>query len=749
MAMMGIISRTAGQSRQKKRSRPPQPNQLAESRDSPCQSKQAGSSTVLAVKTKKVGVEDVQVKDDAGMLAPHLHRDTSGTYRTAFHFSSDVRQKTVAWILANCSSAYSRPVISMWNSGTQPWTIGLPVPPPTTLANWLRDQRKSDAAAVGKKVLSKQELSVGLALSHRVKQEKLGASLAQLTPFQIQMKALQVSMSSVLQCILASPDSEQWVFNILLVSKHMHAAVTKTSVFSHFIANVVSSADIRRMLREFELSRRLDGPAVSAVYESSRKIPVLFPNCNQDRVKALTAVFGQDVLDSLSNLGDGMPFIEQFAFLGKGSYGSVWSVSDTLSTKAAWKVMHQLVPLWAVPKTACNEFTMNVLSQLVSRQGKATRHSMLPFAIGPIDTPEHPMQGKQCFGLPSKEKQGMFYPVLVKRQAHGTLLSEVRELSKLFNDRSGKAPPEALARAACMMECALEAVNQMHMYAGTHRDIKADNFLLEDCRPDSQGKFMRTHTNRKVKVYVGDLGLSIPHGVQTYSGKQRTFAGTTQKATKGRGARQLEKDVGVCLGQDNTEAIQKANAATEAKLRQPSALATALKVQGGKKDAPVLMEVQVRALHLLTGAFPSHAQSDDPPPPPQYASGWGTHLYSPPEKTPKLPPGIDFADSRSYRAGDMWAMGTMLTEMVKGDCLKVAYHPDDSHGKELFATYNDNVFWRNHLNKLGDEIPDEWQPCMELIRNLCAFRPEDRMTASNALEHEFLRAARSDSKLRR
>ncbi len=70
-----------------------------------------------------------------------------------------------------------------------------------------------------------------------------------------------------------------------------------------------------------------------------------------------------------------------------------------------------------------------------------------------------------------------------------------------------------------------------------------------------------------------------------------------------RGARQLEKDVGFRLGPDTT-VIEKQHAAIEAKLRQPSALATltALEVQDGKKDAPVLMEVQVRALHLLTGA---------------------------------------------------------------------------------------------------------------------------------------------------
>jgi hypothetical protein len=64
----------------------------------------------------------------------------------------------------------------------------------------------------------------------------------------------------------------------------------------------------------------------------------------------------------------------------------------------------------------------------------------------------------------------------------------------------------------------------MHIYAGCHSNIKADNFLLDDCRPDSRGKFMRTLSNRKVKVYVGDLDLSVPYGIPKYCGKQRSFA---------------------------------------------------------------------------------------------------------------------------------------------------------------------------------------------------------------------------------
>ncbi len=72
---------------------------------------------------------------------------------------------------------------------------------------------------------------------------------------------------------------------------------------------------------------------------------------------------------------------------------------------------------------------------------------------------------------------------------------------------------------------------------------------------------------------------------------------------------------------------------------------------------------------------------------------------------------------------------------------KVAFHPDDSHGKELFANSYDNVFWRQHLNKLaGDDtdVPEEWEPCVEMIRNLCALKPDDRMTASDALKHRFV-----------
>ena len=124
-AIMGIMSQGAD-GRQKKRSRPQQPAQPAEPlSDSRFQSKEQDSPTVRAATRTNVGVGDVQAQVDSGTPAPHIHRDTSGTYRVAFHYSPEVRRKTVDWILTECGNAYTNPVMRMWASGSQDWEITL------------------------------------------------------------------------------------------------------------------------------------------------------------------------------------------------------------------------------------------------------------------------------------------------------------------------------------------------------------------------------------------------------------------------------------------------------------------------------------------------------------------------------------------------------------------------------------------------------------------------------------------------
>ena len=79
--------------------------------------------------------DDGETAKDAGAVQPHLQRDTTGTFRIAYNYSSDIRQRTVDWIRTNCGMAYSRPIQEMWKSGEVEWTRDVPVPPSRTLAN--------------------------------------------------------------------------------------------------------------------------------------------------------------------------------------------------------------------------------------------------------------------------------------------------------------------------------------------------------------------------------------------------------------------------------------------------------------------------------------------------------------------------------------------------------------------------------------------------------------------------------------
>ena len=153
----------------------------------------------------------------------------------------------------------------------------------------------------------------------------------------------------------------------------------------------------------------------------------------------------------------------------------------------------------------------------------------------------------------------------------------------------------------------------------------------------------------------------------------------------------------------------------------------------------MLLEVPLRALQLLAGCFPTQAKDGDPTRPVHTAVGWETNVYSTPEPNPKLSPGKELLDARSFQKGDIWACGIILAEMVRGNCNKSTFHPDDSHSKVIFAPCSDRVFWQRHLDKLGESPPTTyWQDCVDLIRNLCAQDPELRLTAENALHHKFL-----------
>ena len=684
---------------------------------------------------------------------PHLQRDTTGMFRTTFLYDRETRTFTQDWMEKYCDESYYRPVMNMWMSGKYEWTRGKPPPNATTLNNWRRARLK-EKPQVEVPVVARKVLLEGATLSIQLQQQKKGATLDVRTLHQTFMKALELSMDvgSLFIHLRDSDGLDKHYFNLMVASKSINVAVSRTHFGEAFMVAARLAADYRMLMAEYQFSQRLANPAEQAeqdqYYQSQRQIPVRFPNRSDRQRKELESVIGQDLIASMCNLGDGMPFLNSFDFISRGTYGAVFKATDSYGVESAWKVLTEARPLDSVTALACNEFTANLSSQTVRRVGRATRNAHLPFAVGTIEMPGHPMHTKSCFAMPSKGKPGIFYAVLVNQLALGSLEGEVKKISsELFSDRSGKAAPGALSRAASLFACAVQAVSNLHAFGFAHRDIKWSNMLMVPFNKEVPGPPPTTTNGVKVQIYASDFGMALSPNIKTFFTRSLSFEPGTGRANQGTGrARQgrqqraelvLQRNAGVALSGNE---VQRAKQETQMKLKDQSVLPARLKLKDiGVQDAPALFEINIRSLQLLTGCFPSHAKEGDPPPPPQYACGWGTPSYAPRESNPEKARGSAFAQARSYQAGDVWALGAMLTEIVKGRGLKVAYQPDDAHGKELFATCSSVVFWRMHLNKTGDAVPEEWEQCVDLIRNLCSLEPADRLSATDALQHEFLR----------
>jgi hypothetical protein len=103
-SVLGILSK-ASVCPPKKRSRLQQREQqpaVGSLEAAPCQSKEHGTTTA-----PNAGVDCEKAKN-AGIVETHLHRDTTGTFRIAFHYTSEIRQRTVDWIRTNCGQAASQ-----------------------------------------------------------------------------------------------------------------------------------------------------------------------------------------------------------------------------------------------------------------------------------------------------------------------------------------------------------------------------------------------------------------------------------------------------------------------------------------------------------------------------------------------------------------------------------------------------------------------------------------------------------------
>ena len=523
---------------------PPTKKARRDPADAPAQRASTATATTPATSTMEgcdeqrdsdVGVGRAQSDPD-----PTVRKDTTGTYRVAYNWPQKVQQLTVDWIIRSGLPSYYKPLERVWEARRETWTIGVPCPPATVVHTWVRADRKARQQQAGEHPpLTKQVMQTYNAVSMRVVQEKMGASSDQRTKEQLLLQSWKVAMNRVLQHCIDNENGKS-INSMLRSSKGIYNVVTAASTFPTYMARSKQLLDFRRLVEEHELSQRLSTKPPAQQYESQRQIPVLFPNMSDNAAREVVIVIGSDVVDSLSNLGDGLPCINSYNFLGKGSYGAAFEMvftegHDSGVLKIFWKAGP--LPLPAVAYAAGNEFAMNTISQIAraQRTGKATRTSLSPFALGVIDTPGHPFQGLQCLALPSKEKPGYYYAALFSKKAFGSLRTETKRVSKeLFSDKRGKVEPSAFKEAAMMMKCAFQAVKALHSYGGSHRDLKPDNFFTVLYDAESEGDYFKDRDGTKKQVLVGDLGECVVHCMTAFTEKPQ-FSGTSGGRVKGNG----------------------------------------------------------------------------------------------------------------------------------------------------------------------------------------------------------------------
>jgi serine/threonine protein kinase len=98
----------------------------------------------------------------------------------------------------------------------------------------------------------------------------------------------------------------------------------------------------------------------------------------------------------------------------------------------------------------------------------------------------------------------------------------------------------------------------------------------------------------------------------------------------------------------------------------------------------------------------------------------------------------------------MWALGIIFAEILSGKPKSISLLAE--HDKMIFAHSTDHVRWHTRLAKSmlpaskeladsDDLVPDEWQPAMDFLRGLIKYRPDERLTASLAIQHPFIKWA--------
>jgi hypothetical protein len=558
--------------------------------------------------------------------------------------------------------------------------------------------------------------------------------------------ALSKSLDQVLSLLEQDNLSHKTIMLLAQTTKSFHSRVVRSEVYLQVqrrLQGLLMDIDAQLVLKQLELSPSKPGSASGVAEEevvkqpSSIQIHVDFSALPDSAQSNALKGFKADFKDTIVNLGDTLN-AQRLIFLGEGGFGSVFALPEQ---RLAIKVFKRPARLDQVIRDVANEAACFHLASTLKRmsmsaRGAANQNRYLPFT--PLPSVEMAGSTSGAIALPSWGLgDELYYPALIMDLAVGSINLESRELSKkFFSNPMGLVSDEGFIRLASLMRLVAEALAAMHSLNLAHRDLKEDNILAMRVAPGVEGYIYYNTQGKKWTGRLADCGKALCFGVEFHvetEGPTTAAGAAAGKATK--------------RAKNAVNAIFKLPVYSPQKRASPLALNEQLQPMAGmeSKTGTVPKVIPVRAIHLLNPVAPSTDKKGDPTTIKRKAPFYsGTITYTPPETIPPLPCGSEFLTARDYQAGDMWSVGIVLANVLGGSGLRLSML--GSHDKMIFAQAEDRVIWTK-LNKLSaalkedGKVPDPWTDAMDLLRSLTRLDPQERMTATEVLQHPFLKKA--------
>jgi hypothetical protein len=504
-----------------------------------------------------------------------------------------------------------------------------------------------------------------------------------------------------------------------------------------------SDKDVDALVRMLEFGREEGGlemlagasdqPQLLLTCGSSPALKLKFTALDKDMLRTIQSATSRRFL---------MQFCDGLHLVGSGTFGAVFILMQgSRSTGTAMKIFHRATTLEGAAKEGGKDAGALFYSRLLQKAKGASRvrSDVSPFAPVAID-----MGGTTgLLFFQDKDHKPYGYTALFMQEAVGTFSEEVHGLSALFRDKDGKVDASAFIILAVAMKSVLGAVKTMHATGMTHRDIKPDNIVLSSNLDQGGYVHRRTLDGKKVIAVLIDFGMAAFPGI--YLVPQLHFSRFISKPLEVVAADQEKGKKSVADSNMGTPRAK--NIALNAS--SCSADKTILKAHHegmvvGQGGEPI--HISESSLNRIAACVPS--VGGDGIPPKERAGSYGTTVYGPPEKMPQLAAGMLHIPSGDWRPGDMWALGIIFAEILSGKPKSISLLAE--HDKKIFAQTTDRVIWHTRLAKnmlpkelaySDDLVPDEWQPAMDFLRCLTKYNPDERLTASLAIQHPFIKLA--------